>query len=162
MSTSVPPGRRADEPTLDALGAELRWILLVLATSAVLMSMIVLLMYTEPGAPWGAVVTAVVGCALAATAWLIPRRRLAPMEPGGRAEPLASARTLRSLGILVMVVTEVPAVVGIVASVLAAGWLPAFVGGVLATGAMLLLGPTKMRLSAWKDCLEASGARTGL
>lgn len=162
MSTSVPSGRRPERRSLDSLGTELRPVLLAMAGGAVLLSVIVLLTFTEVGGVWGFSVTLVVGLVLVTAAWLVPGLTLSPLDPGERADPVEAARVLRSAGVLAMVLGEAPVLAGLVVSFVIGGWLPALVGGVLGTSALLILGPTKARLAAWKERLESRGARTGL
>lgn len=162
MSTSVPPGRPRDRQSLDLVGAQLRPILLTMAGAALLMIIVVLLSFAHAGTAVDLVVAVLVGLALIAAAWLVPGMRLSPLDPTQRANPDQAAQILRTTGVLAMALAELPALVGLVMSFVVDGWLPALAGGVLGTTALLLLGPTQARLTAWKERLEAHGARTGL
>lgn len=162
MSTSVPPGRPHDRLSLDSLGTELRPVLLTMAGAALLMIIVVLLSFTETGTVLDLLTAVVIGVALLVAAWLVPGARLSPLDPAERADPARAARILRATGLLAMVLAELPALVGLVMSFVVGGWFPALAGGVLGTTALLFLGPTRARLTMWKDRLEAHGARTGL
>lgn len=162
MSTPVPPGRPPGDLSLDAIGAELRPILSIMVIGPVLITMIGLLMFTSTGSIAAAVGTLLAGLACVVLSWGAPGWRLAPLDPAERVDPWTAASQLRTVALLVMVLAELPAVIGIVVSIVDGGWLPALVGGVVAAGGLLIFGPTKSRLLTWQALLEAHGAHTGL
>ncbi|NDL56978.1 hypothetical protein [Phytoactinopolyspora mesophila] len=162
MSTSAPSGRSRDQRSLDTLGTQLRPVILALAGGAVLMIVVVLLTFTETGTAVELSAVLVFGLPPLVAAWLLPTTRLKPLDPGQRADPAEAARTLRTSSMLALALAETPVLVGVVVSFVVGAWMPAMVGGILATAALLSLGPTRSRLDLWKDRLEANGARTGL
>jgi hypothetical protein len=162
MSTSVPSGRSRDQRSLDSLGNQLRPVLLAMAGGAVLMIVVVLLAFAEAGTATDLLIVLAFGAAMVVAAWLLPTALLSPLDPAQRADPVEATRLLRTSSFLAMALAETPVLAGVVMSFVVNGWLPAMVGGIIGTTALLSLGPTRTRLVAWKERLEANGARTGL
>ncbi|NED96419.1 hypothetical protein G1H11_13995 [Phytoactinopolyspora alkaliphila] len=162
MSTSVPPGPQPRRTSLDKIGTELRPILLAMAGGPVLLIVVVLLSFTESGGVTSFLIALVAGLALMSAAWLVPGARLSPLDPGQRADPIAAEQTLRTTAMLTMALAEAPVLIGLAIAFVTNGWLPALAGGIIATAGLLVFGPTRARLTAWKERLEEHGARTGL
>jgi F0F1-type ATP synthase membrane subunit c/vacuolar-type H+-ATPase subunit K len=133
-----------------------------MASGPVVLIVVVLLSFTESGSVASFLTALVAGLALVAAAWLVPGLRLSPLDPGQRADPVASAHVLRSTAVVTMALAEAPVLIGLVIAFVTNGWLPALAGGVIATAGLLVFGPTRARLGSWKERLEEHGARTGL
>lgn len=130
------------------------------AVGIVALAMFVL--WTGPGGPLGTVIVLIVGAVVIARAWTMPGRDLIPVPTDSATDPNAAAQQLEILGGRMLNTLMIPTLAGLLAGLLSGGWQPVVFGALISIAGFTFFGPSRTRLSIWREKIEASGGKTGL
>lgn len=148
--------------TLDQLADRLTTRMVVHeAVSIALVAVSMFVIWSGPGSAWGSVLLVAVGLVVAARVWRMPRD-LVPVPTDTATDPDSAGKQMTALANRTMTHLQLPTAAGFVLSLLAGGWQPVMFGSLVTIAGFTFFGPSRTRLAAWRDRLEAVGGKTGL
>jgi hypothetical protein len=163
MSGTTPSGASAPRTNLDQLATSLTTRMVVrevIAVAVVALAMFVL--WPGPGGPVGTMLVLLVGAIVVARAWMMPGRELRPVPADSATDPNAAAQQMEALAGRMMNTLMIPTVVGLLGTLLSQGWQPVMFGALITIACFTFFGPSRTRLAAWREKIEADGGKTGL
>jgi hypothetical protein len=134
----------------------------VACVGLVALSMFLIWRGPGPGSPWGTVVVLLIGTIVIGRVWAMPGVELKKVPQDTATDPNAAATQMQRLADRTLKNLLFPTIVGFVATLLSWGWQPVFFGALISVGGYTFLGPSRTRLSIWRDRMEELGGKTGL
>lgn len=163
MSGPTPSGAAAPRMTLDRLAQQLSNRMVIHEVVAVgLVALSMLVIWSGPGGPVGTVAVLAISVIVIARVWTMPARDLPQVPTETATDPNAAAERMTALANRTMRTLQVPAVAGFVATIISGGWQPVVFGALISISGFTFFGPSRTRLSLWRDRMEETGGKTGL
>jgi hypothetical protein len=163
MEGVTPTGASTPRMTLDRLAERLITRMVVHEVICVaLVALSMFLIWSGPGRPWGTIIVLIVGVIVIARVWGLPDRDLQRFTMDTATDPDGAAEQMQRLADKTLKTLLIPTFVGFLATVLSGGWQPVFFGALISIGGYTFFGPSRTRLSVWRDRMEDGGGKTGL